>query len=115
MARRRLDVTLNQMLDSARTGITLSQGRGRGDLDTDRLFGLAIARVLVMVGGAAARVPPGAQDRHPDIPWSRFATLRDELIHEYDVVDYNAVWDVLVNELPPLAEALEQAIAQERG
>jgi len=49
-------VRLRHMLDHARDAVHLSQGRDRGDLDTDRLFNLAMVRVVEVIGEAAGRV-----------------------------------------------------------
>ncbi len=50
-------VSLRQMRDHAHEVIELVRGRKRGDLDTDRLLALALARLLEIIGEAAARVP----------------------------------------------------------
>lgn len=39
--------------------------------------------------------------------------MRDRLIHEYFGVDYEIVWDVVVNKMPLLREAMERIIVEE--
>jgi uncharacterized protein with HEPN domain len=36
--------------------------------------------------------------------------MRNVMIHEYDDVDIDIVWETLVNDLPSLIQALENAI-----
>jgi hypothetical protein len=60
MSRRDSDLPLHQMLDHAREAIKLSEGRSSGELVDDRVLGLAIVRLMEIVGEAANRVPLGA-------------------------------------------------------
>jgi uncharacterized protein with HEPN domain len=55
------------MLDYARESVELSKGRSRQDLDDDRTFNLAQARLLEIIGEAANRVPVEYQMEHPEI------------------------------------------------
>ena len=95
------------MLDYARKAVRLASGRTRGDLDADELFGLAMTRLLEVIGEAAARVSPATREHHPQIPWLPIAGMRNRLIHAYDKVDFNVLWDVVQYDLPALVAELE--------
>ena len=41
---------------------------------------------------------------HPDVDWKAMCGMRDRLIHHYFGVDYEIVWDVVMNEIPKLKE-----------
>jgi len=41
------------------------------------------------------------------------AGMRDRLIHPYFGVDYEIVWDVVVNKIPSLSQAIRQIIETE--
>jgi len=84
------------------------QGRFRADLDSDRQFNLAIVRLLEIVGEAAARVSPEGQDSLPAVAWPAIVGLRNRLIHGYDEVDFDIVWDIVQVDLPPLAHVLRE-------
>ncbi len=56
MSRRDCDLSLHQMLDHAREAIVLSKGKSSKELEEDRVLGLAIVRLMDIVGEAANRV-----------------------------------------------------------
>ena len=71
MPRHNADVRLRHMLDAAREGVQMAQGKTRADLDANRLLNLALVRLLEIVGEAASRVPAHEHAKYPGIPWHR--------------------------------------------
>ncbi|NIA20968.1 MAG: DUF86 domain-containing protein [Anaerolineaceae bacterium] len=101
------------MLDHAREAVALVQGRRREDLDADRVLSLALVRLLEIIGEAAGRISMGFQQKHGAIPWSQIVSLRNRLIHGYDSVDMDILWEILSRDLPTLIEALEPTIEKQ--
>ena len=83
------------------------QGRSRSDLDLDRQLNLSIVRLLEIVGEAAARATPEIRAALPDLPWAEIVGLRNRVIHGYDRVDFDIVWEVVKTDLPPMLEAID--------
>jgi len=100
-------VSLRQMLDFSRDAVSLSVGRNREDLDSDRMFNLAMARAVEVIGEASNRLSKETRDKYPEIPWSQIISTRNRLIHAYDKVDFDILWDILHLDLPPLIQQLE--------
>lgn len=113
MSERSRTVALRHMLNHASEAVLLAQGKSRADLDTDRLLNLALVRLLEIVGDAAGPVPKELYANHPEIPWPQIISLRNRLIHGYDSVDFNILWQIIANDLPSLIPALETIIASE--
>lgn len=84
----------------------MAQGRTRRDLNEDRQLNLSLVRLLEIIGEAANRVPAGIQSQYPEIPWPEIISLRNRLIHGYDSVDLDVVWQIIQKDLPPLIAAL---------
>ena len=106
MSRHDPSVSLRQMSDHAHELADLVRGRSRSDLDSDRLLALAVVRLLEIIGEAAARVPPEERARRPGLPWSSIVGLRNRLIHGYDDVDHDIVWEIVTTDLPSLVSEL---------
>jgi len=102
-----------QMLEHAREAVEIVRGRTRAELGTNRLLQLALVHVVQIVGEAAGRVSRNGQTKYPDIPWGKAITTRHRMVHGYDTIDYDVVWDTIEQDFPALILALEQALAGE--
>jgi uncharacterized protein with HEPN domain len=100
------------MRDHAHEVIELVRGRTRRDLDSDRLLALALVRLLEIIGEAAGRVPPEEQARRPDVPWPSIVGLRNRLIHGYDNIDHDIVWQIVTTDLPALVLELSRPLPE---
>jgi uncharacterized protein with HEPN domain len=103
-------VRLRHMLDAAREAVDFSKGRSRKDLENDRLYHLAMVRLVEVIGEAAARVSEATRQAHPHVPWSEVVGARNRLIHGYDQVDLDILWDILALDLPPLVQQLDRIL-----
>jgi uncharacterized protein with HEPN domain len=111
MSRRDPITNLRHMLLHACEAVTFAEGETRADLDADRLLNLALVRLLEIIGEAASRVPKEECAKHPEIPWPQIVSLHNRLIHGYDSVDFDILWQIITVDLPPLIDALEAMIA----
>ena len=105
-------VRLRHMLDACREAVQFSQGRSRDDLDSDRLFQLAMVRLVEIIGEAASRLTKETHARHAGIPWPQIISTRNRLIHGYDQIDHDIPWNILTQDLPPLIPTLEGILAK---
>ena len=110
MSRRESDIPLRHMLDHAKEIVAMMSGKNRAELDTDRKLNLAVVRLLEIIGEAATRVPAEERARNPDIPWPEVIGLRNRLIHGYDSVDFDILWKIVNDDLPPLITALKKIV-----
>jgi uncharacterized protein with HEPN domain len=103
---------LQDMIAHAEEACAFIAGRKRSDLELDRQLSLSLVRLLEVVGEAAGTIPPELRSRHPEVPWRELVGMRNRLIHAYQRVDLQIVWDVVELELPQLI-VLVGAIARE--
>ncbi len=101
------------MLDNALKVRTVMQGKTRVDLDTDWIGTLALVRLLEIIGEAANRVPADEQSLHPEISWAEIIGLRNRLIHGYDSIDLDILWQIVNQDMEPLIESLQSIIANQ--
>ncbi len=85
---------------------------GHGATSTrNRLFALALTKLVDIIGEAANRVSQATREYHPSIPWGDIVGTRNRLVHGYDQVDLDILWRIVSDELPPLVHQLETILA----
>lgn len=101
------------MLDHAQEAITLVKGKQRSELDSQRVLNLALVRLMEIIGEAASRVSREDQNRFSGIPWPEIISLRNRLIHGYDMVDMDVLWQIVTKDLPDLVVQVKKALKAE--
>jgi uncharacterized protein with HEPN domain len=101
------------MLDHAREAVEMIRGKQRSDLDRERMLELALVRLVQIVGEAASRISDTTRTKCPSIPWPQIIGMRNRLVHGYETVDLNVLWDTIADDLPPLITELEKVSAHD--
>lgn len=104
---------LLDMLQSAEIVTNYISGRSRQDLTTDLQLQDAIIRRLLIIGEASKRISQDTCNKLTTIPWSAINGMRNRLVHEYDSIDLDVVWDTVVKSLPILILELKKVIHSE--
>ena len=86
----------------------------RESFELDRKTRSAILFEIVLLGEGAKRFSPEFRSRHPEVPWSLMAGMRDRLVHSFDTVNFDVVWEVVRVQSPEVLGAIEKFIVKER-
>jgi uncharacterized protein with HEPN domain len=89
------------------------EGQTREDLDSDEKLRLALTHLVELVGEAASQVPGGIRKQYPEVPWAKAIAVRHRLVHGYDFVDYDILWDTITQNLPRLVQILDIILGPE--
>jgi uncharacterized protein with HEPN domain len=104
------EVRFRHMLDHAREALGMVQGKYRSDLDNNRMLELSLVRLVEIIGEAAARVGTESREKYSSVPWLQIVGMRNRLVHGYDAVDLDVLWDTIIDDLPPLITELEKIL-----
>jgi uncharacterized protein with HEPN domain len=107
------DTYLVDILESAKIALEYVTGKSREEFHDDMQCQDAVLRRIEIIGEAARHISPQFQKKHPHIPWRDLTMLRNLVIHQYDAVDVNQVWDTTQNKLPQLIEELSRIVPPE--
>jgi uncharacterized protein with HEPN domain len=105
-------VTVRQMVDHVEEAFRLvsEKGRKREDLDADRMFFLVTLKLVEIVGEAASRVSEPFREAHGEIPWRQIIGTRNRLVHGYDSVDRDILWEIVTADFPAIAPKLKALV-----
>lgn len=104
---------LRHILDEAEYLIEYSRGLSREQFMKDPTLQRAFVRSLEVIGEATKRIPEEFRTRYSHVAWKSMAGMRDKLIHDYMGVDYDIVWDVVINKVPLLYRDIRAIIDSE--
>ncbi len=103
---------LRHMLVEADYLVKFSTDLERDQFIQDDTLQRAFVRSLEIIGEATKHVPEDFRLKHPSFQWRMMAGLRDRLIHAYFGVDYELVWDIVVNKIPELRSRLGELLSK---
>jgi uncharacterized protein with HEPN domain len=87
-----------------------TDGVSRADLEANDEKLSAILYQISIIGEATKRLSPTFRDAHPEIPWREIAGMRNVIVHEYDQLDLDVIWDVVENKLSELLRLITPLI-----
>jgi uncharacterized protein with HEPN domain len=102
--------SLLDMLQSAQIVMDYIAERSQDELTTDLQLQDAVIRRLLIIGEAARRVSEETRQTLPQIPWAAVNGMRNRLVHEYDQIDLDIVWDAATNSVTMLVLELKKVV-----
>ncbi|MDX9694258.1 MAG: DUF86 domain-containing protein [Bacteroidales bacterium] len=75
----------------------------------------AVIRNLEIIGEASNKIPVKIKTKYPLVPWDEMYRMRNKAIHEYFGVDYEIIWDIVINNLPQNLKQIKEILEIERG
>jgi len=75
----------------------------------------AVIRNFEIIGEATRHLDDSFRKKYPNVEWKKMVGLRDKLIHDYIGVDLWAVWAVVEDIIPELAESMNLIKEKEYG
>lgn len=101
------------MLQSAELIMTYTNQCAKAEFVANVQLQDSVIRRLMVIAEAARRVSETTRQTLPNISWREINGMRNRLVHEYDDVNLNIVWDVVEFEIPSLIEELQLQIPPE--
>ncbi|EKE00124.1 MAG: protein of unknown function DUF86 [uncultured bacterium] len=103
-------VYIEDILDSCDKILSYIGDAGIEQLEDDRMLVDAIVRNIEVIGEASKRLDDDFRKTYPDFPVRGAITMRNKLIHEYNMVDYEVVLDTVKQDIPELRKLCMQIL-----
>ena len=100
-----MNYDLSYLLDIAQlcqTILRLTNNLTKDEFFNDERTYLAVLYEITIIGEVVKRLSSEFRENHPQIEWRQIAGMRDRLVHDYDEVKLDLVWQVVINYIPEL-------------
>lgn len=112
---RRAPKRLRDVIGATDEILSFTHGKTFDDDLEDRGLRLIVERLFEIVGEGMSQAVVDEPDPEDEIPEARRVVgMRDRIIHGYDVVRHDVVWDSVQNHVRPLRDRVA-AVLDERG
>jgi len=108
------EAVLLDIVRAARLVTTFRQDMTKTAFFDDLKTQSAILHQLMVVGEAVKRLSVEFQVGHAEVPWALIAGMRDKLIHGYDIVDLEQVWQTVIEDVPELLSLIEPLLPKQQ-
>jgi uncharacterized protein with HEPN domain len=110
---RREELYLTDIVEAADAIQRFLVGIDRDTFLRDDLLCSAVLQKLTIIGEAAARLPTGFREHHPEIEWADIIGFRNIAVHAYFAVARPIVWVTATEEVPELRRMIVSILISE--
>jgi uncharacterized protein with HEPN domain len=107
-----VEVSYPHILDAIAENSSYISGMSYDAFCADSRTLKAVVWNLVIIGEAARLTPPEIEQVYRDVPWAQIRGMRNHIVHGYDQVDAEIVWNVVQTELPVLIPTFERILRE---
>ena len=104
------EVTVQDIINAARLVIEFVEGFEKDTFIEDWKTRSAVLYQLTVIGEAVKRLSKEFRAIYPEIPWTLIAGMRDNLIHGYDLIDWDEVWKTSTTDVPDLLDTVKSSV-----
>jgi uncharacterized protein with HEPN domain len=101
------------ILEAAKLIQSYIEGVDRPTFDNDVMRQDAIFRRITIIGEATKRLSEEFRKNHSEISWKEMAGMRDVIVHDYNEIDLDLVWDTATKSIPALIAQIEPLAPKE--
>ena len=110
MPSKRPYLRLQDIVESARPIEAYTRDLSKEAFEGDSLRRDATFHSLLRISEAVRKLGGAAEEPVPSQPWRNIRNFGNALRHDYDGLNLDRVWEIVVRDLPPLRAACEEAL-----
>jgi uncharacterized protein with HEPN domain len=90
-------------------------GKSKADFTADMILQDAVLRNLGIIGEASRKILAASPDfaaLHPEIPLAKINATRNRIVHDYEEVDLDIVWNLVAHDVTVLRPSIVTALKE---
>ncbi len=104
---------LEHMLEMA-TQLQSTVGRHTlEEIKQDPILFYGLSKMIEIIGEAAYKLTIEFKNNNSELPWRKIVGMRHILVHGYYSVSPDLLWDVILNDIPPMIPILKGYLIDE--
>lgn len=76
----------------------------------DEVFINAIMFSFIQISEYASKLSDFYKSNHKEIRWNEMRSIRNKIVHDYDIVDGKIIYETVKNDFPPLIKMIKENI-----
>ncbi len=105
--RNRNEEALIDIYNAANDILSFTDGITKKDLEINKMRLNATLYSIQIIGESTKRLSLEFRKANPEIPWKKMAGMRDKIVHDYNRINLNLIWEVATQEIPKLREQIK--------
>ncbi len=105
---------VNGMRQAGAALVEHARRHSQASLEADRKTRSAVLYEIVVIGEGVKRLSPDFRALYPAVPWKRIAGTRDRVVHSFDEIDPQLIWEVAEVHIPRFLLDLDEIEAREQ-
>ena len=100
------NASIIDIIKACQTIMTFTSNIKKEEFLNSNLIQSAVMHQLLIIGEAVKRLSETFKQNAGEIPWKLIAGMRDKLVHGYDIIDINEIWNTVTVDIPHLIQKL---------
>lgn len=88
-------------------------GKSKTDFIADTILQDAVLRNLGIIGEAARKILAASPEfavQHPEIPLAKINATRNRIVHDYEEIDFDVIWNLIARDVSVLRPEIDTAL-----
>ena len=101
---------LNKIISDLEFIINKTKNISLEEFDSDEMLNSAVNFKFIQISENANKLTDEIIKANPDVPWHRIKGLRNKIVHDYDNVFIDVIYQTIKEDLPLLSEQLKELL-----
>lgn len=95
--------------------LVFTENMSQAEFNNDEKTQSSVLYQIVIVGEAINRLSEEFKSQHSQIPFNEIRGMRNRVVHEYNEVDCDIIWEAIKYDIPQLLEIISSLISSRLG